>query len=164
MADHDLPSIPNFRRLDEGLITSGQPSEAQLAAVAAAGFEVVINLALHEAPYALPDERGVVERLGMCYEHIPVLWEQPTRGDLERFCEAMERHRGRRVYVHCAANYRASAFVLLRRVLRLGWQLEDAWPDVRAIWNPADYPAWRSFLEEVLQGTGGEDGRSSVQP
>ncbi len=46
MDQPDIESIYNFLRLDERLITSGQPSEEELAAVARAGFEVVINLAL----------------------------------------------------------------------------------------------------------------------
>ncbi len=148
--DKDLERITNFRRLAPDLITGGQPTEAQLAAVAAASTEVVINLALHGASYSLPDERGTVEELGMIYEHIPVIWEQPTPADLDAFFAAMARYAGRRIFVHCAANYRASAFILLYRVLRLGWRLEDALPDMRAIWDPAEYPAWQAFIEEML--------------
>lgn len=153
MTDPDLQSITNFRRLSDRLVTSGLPTEAQLAAVAAAGFEVVINLLPGDEPRALPDEQGTVARLGMIYEHIPVIWAQPTRADLARFFELMDRHAGQRVYVHCAANYRASAFVMLYRVLRQGWRIEDALPDLRAIWNPAEYPAWQAFLERLLHGT-----------
>lgn len=150
MIDPALQSITNFRRLSDDLITGGQPTEEQLSAVAAAGFEVVINLALHDAPYSLRDEAATVESLGMAYEHIPVIWEQPARADLERFFEAMERRRDRRVFVHCAANYRASAFIMLYRVLRLDWRINDALPDIRAIWNPAGYPAWQAFIEASL--------------
>ncbi|MCX7708047.1 MAG: protein tyrosine phosphatase family protein [Anaerolineae bacterium] len=148
-----MQSITNFRRLAPDLITGGQPTEAQLASVAAAGFEAVINLGRLDPAYALPDERGTVAALGMVYEHIPVVWEQPTPADLDAFNAAMERYAGRRVFVHCAANYRASAFILLYRVLRLGWRLEDALPDMRAIWDPAEYPAWQAFIEEMLHGT-----------
>lgn len=148
-----LRSIRNFRRLAPDLITGGQPSEEQLALAAAAGAQVVINLALHDAPYSLPDERATVEALGMTYEHIPVVWERPTPTDLDAFCAAMERCAGRPLFVHCAANYRASAFVMLHRVLRQGWRIEGALPDVRAIWNPADYPAWQAFTERMLHGT-----------
>lgn len=146
----ELIAITNFRRLAPDLITGGQPTEAQLAAVAAAGCEIVINLALHGASYSLPDERGTVEALGMAYEHIPVIWEQPTSADLDAFFTAMARDAGRRIFVHCAANYRASAFILLYRVLRLGWRPEDALPDMRAIWDPAEYPVWQMFIATML--------------
>lgn len=155
--NRDLERITNFRRLAPDLITGGQPTEAQLAAVAAAGVEVVINLALHGAAYALPDERGTVEALGMAYEHIPVIWERPTGADLDAFFGALERHAGRRVFVHCAANYRASAFILLYRVLRLGWRLEAALPDMRTLWNPAEHPAWQAFIEAALKSRPGAE-------
>ncbi len=149
----ELAAITNYRRLAPDLITGGQPTEAQLALVAAAGAEVVINLGRLDPAYALPDERGTVEALGLIYEHIPVAWEQPTPADLDTFFAAMDRHAGRRVFVHCAANYRASAFVMLYRVLRLGWPIANALPDMRTIWDPAEYPAWQAFLERALHGT-----------
>lgn len=148
-----LHSVRNFRRLAPDLITGGQPSEEQLALAASAGAQVVINLALHDAPYSLSDERATVEGLGMIYEHIPVIWEQPTPADLEAFFVIMDRYASQSLFVHCAANYRASAFIMLYRVLRLGWPVESALPDVRAIWNPAEYPAWQAFLERMLYGT-----------
>lgn len=149
----ELTAIINFRRLSDHLITGGQPTEAQLAAAAAAGVEAVINLGRLDPAYALPDERGTVAALGMAYEHIPVVWAEPLAADLRAFFAALDRHAGRRIFVHCAANYRASAFILLHRVLRLGWQVEDALPDLRAIWDPGEYPVWQAFLEEMLHGT-----------
>ena len=145
-----LRGIINFRRLSDRLITGGQPTEAELALAAAAGAEVVINLGRLDPAYALPDERGTVAAVGLIYEHIPVVWAEPTAADLDAFFAAMERHAGRRLFVHSAANYRASAFNMLYRVLRLGWRVEDALPDMDAIWDPAEYPQWQAFLERAL--------------
>jgi protein tyrosine phosphatase (PTP) superfamily phosphohydrolase (DUF442 family) len=145
-----LRDIINFRRLTDHLITGGQPTEEQLALAAAAGAEVVINLGRLDPAYALPDERGTVAALGLTYEHIPVVWAEPTAADLDAFFAAMARHAGRRVLVHCAANYRASAFIMLYRVLRLGWRIEDARPDLDAIWDPAEYPQWQAFIGAAL--------------
>jgi protein tyrosine phosphatase (PTP) superfamily phosphohydrolase (DUF442 family)/predicted kinase len=145
-----LHDIINFRRLSDHLITGGQPTEAELALAAAAGAEVVINLGRLDPAYALPDERGTVAALGLIYEHIPVVWAEPTAADLDAFFAAMARHAGRRLFVHCAANYRASAFNMLYRVLRLGWRIEDARPDMDAIWDPAEYPQWQAFIETAL--------------
>ncbi|RFC41997.1 MAG: putative phosphohydrolase, partial [Verrucomicrobia bacterium] len=61
MAEPAYTEIKNFRAVDEALLTSGQPTVAQLESVAAAGFQTVINLALHDQPrYSLPDEPGTV--------------------------------------------------------------------------------------------------------
>jgi protein tyrosine phosphatase (PTP) superfamily phosphohydrolase (DUF442 family) len=152
-----LPKIINFRRLSDHLITGGQPTEAELALAAAAGVEIVVNLGRLDPAYALPDERGTVAALGLVYEHIPVVWAEPTAADLDAFFVAMERHAGRRLFVHCAANYRASAFNMLYRVLRLGWRIEDARPDLDAIWDPAEYPQWQALIEAAL-GAGADRG------
>ena len=92
-----LRDIINFRRLSDRLITGGQPTEAELALAAAAGAEVVINLGRLDPAYALPDERGTVAALGLIYEHIPVVWAEPTAADLDAFFAAMARHAGRRL-------------------------------------------------------------------
>jgi protein tyrosine phosphatase (PTP) superfamily phosphohydrolase (DUF442 family) len=144
----ELSAIYNYHRLSDSLATSGQPSEEELTRVAQAGFEVAINLALHYDEYSLPDERRTVESLGMVYEHIPVIWQRPTRADLDAFFATMDRHAGQRIYVHCAANFRVSSFVLLYRVLRLRWCLEDALPDLEALWQPND--TWQAFIDSAL--------------
>ena len=139
----------NFRRVDDRLATAGQPSEAQLAAAASDGVEVVINLALHDDPrYSLPDERGSVESLGMSYVHIPVQFAEPTERELLTFCDAMDAERERHVLVHCAANFRVTAFIGLYRVLRLGWSEADAFDLMRSVWEPD--AVWKAFIEEQL--------------
>jgi protein tyrosine phosphatase (PTP) superfamily phosphohydrolase (DUF442 family) len=146
-----LSDIRGYRRLADDLITSGQPTAEQLSAVAEAGFQDVINLALHNDSYSLPDERATVEGLGMSYTHIPIFWQQPAPADLAAFFAAMDRLRGRRIYVHCAANMRVSAFMYLYRVLRLGWPSEAALPDLYAIWQPDE--TWQSFIHSALVGS-----------
>ena len=83
------------------MATSGQPREDQLLAIAAADYEVVINLALHDDPrYSLKDQASSVRTLGMEYIHIPVQFSAPTAHDLALFFDAMDRVKGRRVWVH----------------------------------------------------------------
>ena len=65
-------TIYNWRRLDNRLTTSGQPTEPQLADIHALGVRHIVNLGLHTHEKALPDEAASVSRLGMTYIHIPV--------------------------------------------------------------------------------------------
>ena len=143
-----LQGIYNYRQLTGLIATAGQPSEEELVAVARAGFEVVVNLALHDAEYSLPDERKTVESLGMRYIHILVEWERPRRSDLERFFETMDQLTGKKVFVHCAANKRVSVFMALYRQLRQRWPLDAAMTDVYAIWEPDD--VWLRFLKDMI--------------
>lgn len=140
--------VRNYRRLDEHLATGGQPTEAQLAELAAQGTRAVLNLALPTSPHALPDERAVVTALGMEYVAIPVVFEAPTSADFARFAAELDARAGQRLFVHCALNYRASAFLALYRVKRLGWNRTDAWTELRAVWEPD--AVWSQFLAAQL--------------
>jgi protein tyrosine phosphatase (PTP) superfamily phosphohydrolase (DUF442 family) len=142
--------IYNCRPVDARLVTAGQPSEKQLAALAQEGFEVVINLALHDNPrYSLPDEPGLVRTLGMQYVHIPVLFDAPTEADLLAFFAAMDTHRQRKALIHCAANKRVTAFLGLYRVIRQGWPPEEAFALMRSVWEPD--PVWSAFIAAMLE-------------
>ena len=147
-----LAGIYNYRRLTDRLATAGQPTEAELAALAQAGYEVVVNLALHDTEYSLPDERRTVEAFGMRYVHIPVGWTHPQRSDLERFFKVMEELPDKRVFVHCAANKRVSAFIALHRILRLGWERDAAFAEMHAVWEPDT--VWTRFLNDMLASEG----------
>jgi len=144
-----MMEIYNCRPVDADLVTSGQPSEDQLASVAREGFEVVINLALHDNPrYSLRDEAGLVRRLGMQYVHIPVQFDAPTEADLLAFFAAMDLHRHRKMLIHCAANKRVTAFLGLYRVIQQGWPPEEAFSLMRSVWEPD--PVWSAFISAML--------------
>jgi uncharacterized protein (TIGR01244 family) len=144
-----ITAIHNYRPIDGQLATSGQPSEDQLAAIAAEGYEVVINLGLHDDPrYSLPDEAATARKLGLDYVHIPVKFDAPTIQDLQAFFEAMERHADRRVWVHCAANMRVTAFLGLFRALRQGCSEERAFEPMRSVWTPN--AVWSRFIASRL--------------
>jgi protein tyrosine phosphatase (PTP) superfamily phosphohydrolase (DUF442 family) len=46
----------------------------------------------------------------MEYVHIGVDWNKPTREDVEQFFKVMDANQDKDILIHCAANYRASAF------------------------------------------------------
>jgi protein tyrosine phosphatase (PTP) superfamily phosphohydrolase (DUF442 family) len=130
--------------------TAGQPTEEQFAAIQAAGYEITINL---DAPGdAVRNEAEIVGQLGMDYIHIPVIWESPQPSDLDQFFEVMDRHQGKRLFVHCAANARVSAFMFLCRVIRCGTPIQVARASVRRIWEPND--VWRCFIDQSLSRHG----------
>lgn len=145
-----LEDIYNFLPLTESLMSSGMPTAEQLAGLSKSGIQVVINLAMPTSENALPDEAALVESYGMKYIGIPVEWDEPTQRDLEEFMNTMDAETGRKVLVHCQSNYRATAFITLYRVFRLGWKREDALKDMHRIWDPDQYPVWRDFINQNL--------------
>ena len=143
--------IYNFLPLSESLFTCGMPTEEQLAAAAQRGVQLVINLAPHEVSNALPNETGIVTSLGMQYVNIPVIWNTPNRDGLDRFMDAMDANKDKKILVHCQANFRATAFVGMYRILRQGWDEGDAFAGMHQIWDTEDYPIWKLFIEETLK-------------
>lgn len=145
-----IEDITNYLKLTERVATSGQPSDAQIAEIAAAGYQVVVNLALAGAEYSLPDEARVVQACGMEYVHIPVIWAQPTLQNLDDFFVAMDANQEKRIFVHCAANMRVSVFMALYRILRLGWPPQQAFADMLKIWAPKG--TWADFIALAMGG------------
>lgn len=144
-----VSDIYNYRGVDDSLATGGQPTEGQLAAAARAGFEVVINLALHDDPrYSLPDEPGLVQSLGMEYIHIPVQFDAPGEDDMLKFFAAMDQHESKKILVHCAANMRVSAFLGLYRVIEQNWSKEAAFELMKSVWEPN--AVWSSFISDMI--------------
>jgi len=141
----DPEAIYNWRRLDDRITTSGQPTEAQLADIHALGVRHIVNLGLHTSEKALPDEAASVSRLGMTYIHIPVDFQNPTDQDFEQFCSAMRRLQDVPVHVHCIANYRVSAFMYRYRRDVLGSDESQARADMEAIWHPDG--VWAHFVD-----------------
>jgi protein tyrosine phosphatase (PTP) superfamily phosphohydrolase (DUF442 family) len=148
-----MKEIYNFLQLNENLSCSGMPKPEQLPEIAEAGVEFVVNLATPKSEGWMPDEGDIFKGLGMEYLSIPVDWDNPTAQDLTRFLDAMAAHEGQGVHVHCQANYRATAFVALYRILRLNWERELAFQDVWKIWDPKEYPIWQKFIEGSLTQT-----------
>ena len=148
----DLISIRNFLQLDQRLATSGMPKPNDFKTIRELGYEVVINLAMPTSDNAMASEGDLVTRSGMTYIHIPVNFEAPQRLDFERFAKMMDLFENQRVYVHCAANMRVSAFIFLHRVLRGQKSRAEAEGDLKRIWNPDG--VWREFINERLASSG----------
>jgi protein tyrosine phosphatase (PTP) superfamily phosphohydrolase (DUF442 family) len=139
-----LDQIVNFVPVGERLGTGGQLTDAQLEAVRAAGYEVVVDLSVGDPRYSLEDEPGKVVALGMQYENIPVDFKLPREADFLRFVRVMEASRERKVFVHCVMNYRVSCFLALYGESHLGWTREVADQHIARVWEPD--PTWRAFL------------------
>ena len=137
----------NFRRIHDGLTTSGLLSAEQLGDLHREGYEAVINL-MPDGENSVADEARIVQDQELDYVYIPVDFEAPTHADLEAFADAMDARAGGKVHVHCAANYRVSAFYSLY-ALRHGLCTEDEANElVQDVWNPAEHPAWMAFITD----------------
>ncbi|MDA0330213.1 MAG: protein tyrosine phosphatase family protein [Gemmatimonadetes bacterium] len=149
-----LETVRNFQVVSDRLASSGQITYDQIPLIHEAGYEVVINLAI--ADEARNGQEGfLVAQEGLTYVHIPVDWEQPTLRDVDMFFDVMTANQERRVYVHCFANMRASAFVYLFRSLIQGVPEAEARATMNQVWDPADQPQWAALIERAKVQYGG---------
>ncbi len=139
-----IEDICAFVSLSDKLATAGQPSEEQIPTLAENGFNVVINLGLQDPRYCIPDEEGLVTWYGMSYHHIPVEFSTPTKEDINKFFQVMDDCQDEKVFVHCAANYRASCFVAMYGQARYGWSERQAMEFIRGVWEPDR--VWLEFM------------------
>ena len=134
------------------LTTSGQPTEAELALIAAAGYDRVIFLAFTNHPNGVAHEDDIVRGLGLQFIHIPVEWESPDLGDFAAFAAVMQAHGGGKTLVHCEVNFRASVFGFLYQVLYEGADVDEAMSLMQSIWVPNN--TWEAFIARVMGDKG----------
>lgn len=137
----DLP-IRNYHVVDEHLGTGGTPGSGAMEALSADGYELIVDL---REDFDTNEARDALAN-GMSYINVPVSWRSPGDDELEAFMLIMEANPEKKVLVHCAANYRASAMVYLYQVIGEGRDSEEAFEDVEAVWEPNE--TWREFIEE----------------
>ena len=147
----EIESSYNFRRVSDQLTTSGIVRPEALKSLASEGYEAVVNLLPDSSEHAVATEREIVESQDIEYVYIPVDFSKPGPNDFAVFCNALDKMAGRKIHIHCAANYRVSAFYSLYEVKRGRWSVDHAMGFMRDIWNPADYPAWEAFVSDVIE-------------
>lgn len=140
---------PNMVAISPQLVTSGQPSADQLAALGAQGFEAVIYLAPPWVSDAVLDEAQIIGRQGMVNVNIPIQFNNPTEKDFETFAAVLQALGKRKVLVHCQVNMRASSMTFLYRTIVLKEDPHKAYEAVSKIWVPEG--PWKKLIQEQLK-------------
>ena len=143
---------PNVVPISASLVTSGQPSAAELGRLKEKGFEAVIYLAPPTVGDAVKEEALIVARQGITFVNIPVRFDNPTSGDFEQFAAVLKGLGARKVLVHCQVNMRASAFTFLYRTTVLKQDAREAYRDVSRVWIP--HHVWTEMIESELRKNG----------
>lgn len=142
-------AAPNRVEITPRLITSGQPTAAELAALGDHGFSAVIYLAPPGVPDAVADEARIVGRQGLVFVNLPIAFDRPTAADVQAFGALMQALGERKVLVHCQVNLRASTLVFLYRSTVLREDPRAAWESVVRVWTPEG--PWRQLVVDQLR-------------
>lgn len=145
----------NFKKIDNLVSTAGVLTEEQLKHLKSEGYDAVINLLPAESEYAIKNEPLILKDQGILYEYIPVDFSAPTKEDFLKFESKLKELAGKKVMLHCAANYRVSAFYAIFARYNLGWAESKAMEHISSIWKLSDYPVWEVFVNEMLSQNNG---------
>jgi protein tyrosine phosphatase (PTP) superfamily phosphohydrolase (DUF442 family) len=135
----------NFHQITPRIGTAGHPKATDFPSIAAEGYEVVINLAMHDADDAIAEEGSLVSKAGMSYFHLPVPWEAPTADHLKTFIGIMDALEDKKILVHCQVNSRVSAFMLKYLTFK-GVAETEATTPLMEKWLPQMDDNWKAFL------------------
>jgi protein tyrosine phosphatase (PTP) superfamily phosphohydrolase (DUF442 family) len=140
----------NFRKVSDSISTAGLLSEDQLKQLGDEGYEAVINLLPDKHDYAIKNEASLVKAQDIVYEYIPVDFAAPTEKDYQLFSEKMSELSNRKIMLHCAANYRVSAFYSIYAYLNHDWSATQVKEFMSSIWNVTEHPVWEEFVSRML--------------
>ncbi len=141
----NLENILNYKKINNNISTSGQPKEQEFKLILENEFDIVINLALWNSSNAIENEDKIVTSLGMRYFHIPVDFENPSIEDLQIFLNLLNAMKDKKVYVHCALNYRASAFMYVYHKYYLKTPFENIDLSIFEEWSPSN--VWQDIMK-----------------
>jgi protein tyrosine phosphatase (PTP) superfamily phosphohydrolase (DUF442 family) len=148
-----ITGIFNFIAIDDRTATAGQPTPDQFKDVRDEGYEAVVNLLPHTQDKALQGEDAIVRNLNMTYHYIPVVWTNPRAEDFAQFCDVMQTLDSRRIFIHCMANFRVTAFYSAYAMKTLGWSGAKADELVQRAWTVRGESrmndTWRAFIETI---------------
>jgi uncharacterized protein (TIGR01244 family) len=128
----DIPPIRNFLQVTPQFCTGGQPRPENFAKLKADGVKAVLNLRT-PGEHRADEEQAAVEKAGMKYFNIPVVYTAPTDLQADEFLKITDDPTNRPMFIHCTAAIRVGAFWMIRRALRDGMSVDAALEDARKV-------------------------------
>ena len=143
--NNKVENIYNYYKVPGLYETSGQPTSSQLKLLVKKGYEVIINLAQDSIVGKVAfNQESILEESNIRYIHIPVDFDNPKESDFENFVSIIKKYKNKKLFVHCAANMRVSAFTYRYRRDILNLKHDEIIKDLEKIWKPNK--VWKSFL------------------
>jgi protein tyrosine phosphatase (PTP) superfamily phosphohydrolase (DUF442 family) len=147
MQQKKIDDIINYLKLTDRISTAGQPLADEIGLVSENGFQVVIFLALFENS-ELPQEKEMIENMGLIFEHIPVVFKNPQIPEFTCFIEIIKKHNDKKIFIHCEMNMRVSVFMSLYFMVIENLPYKDAMRLINKIWQPDEI--WKKFMKDVM--------------
>lgn len=144
----ELPPIRNFLQVNPDFCTGGQPRLEHFAKLKADGVKAVLNLRT-PGEHRAAEEQAAVEKAGMKYFNIPVVYTAPTNEQVDEFLRLTDDAANRPMFIHCTAAIRVGAFWMIRRALRDGMSPDAALEDAKKV-GLANSPHLEEFARKYI--------------
>ena len=128
----EVPPIRNFLQVNADFCTGGQPRTEHYAKLKADGIRSVLNLRT-PGEHRAAEEQEALEKLGLKYFNIPVVYTAPTDAQVDDFLAVTDDPANRPMFIHCTAAIRVGAFWAIRRVMRDGMTVSAALEEARKV-------------------------------
>ena len=142
---NDIKDVYNYYNIDNTWDTSGQLTEDELVLLSKKKYSTVINLApVSSIEKKIINEEKILKSLNINYLHIPVDFKNPTESDFKKFVKYIKLNHKQKIWIHCAANMRVSAFMYKYRKEVLKMDHNKIIKDLHVFWRPNK--TWKTFL------------------
>ena len=125
--------VPRVLCLDQDFATGAQPTDQAYAKAAANGFRSVLSLRAGNEGVDLFRERSVVEKNNLRYFNIPVISSAPQLEQADEFIRIVKEPANHPMLINCASANRVGAFMMIYRVVELGWTEDKAFEEATKI-------------------------------
>jgi protein tyrosine phosphatase (PTP) superfamily phosphohydrolase (DUF442 family) len=134
--------VANACQILPNVISGGQPTAAQLKALAEAGGSIVLDVRDPMEPRPV-DEAALVRELGMEYVNIPVRAGSLDDATIQRILTVLREAGDRTVFFHCGSGGRVGGALIPYFILDMGMEEQDAIDQaMRVGLRNAEYMDW----------------------
>ena len=141
----------NFKRINELVSSSGTIKHIDISSMAEEDYDLVINLLPNDNEHARKNEQQEFKTLGIEYKYIPVDWNNPKQSDYIEFESILNGFKCKKIHIHCAANFRATAFYGIYTCKNLDWSKLQSFELMKSFWDISEYPLWEQLITKLIE-------------
>ena len=157
--------IKNFGQMDERFYRGAEPKKLEdFRALKELGIKTVIDLQAKPEP----EERGMVESLGMRYVNIPMIEKKYPRPEwVAAFMQTVDAPETGKFFVHCAGGrHRTGAVGAVYRFEKYGWNFDQVYAEMKQFdfytrWGHGDF---KTFVEDYARQKQERQAAAPAQP
>ena len=144
----------NYKKIDQYLSRSAQPTLKELKWLKKQGVTDIINLRTMEVPDINFDEAEVVKELGMTYHNIPSVSMYPRKENVGKFLDIVEgvKQNDGKVHVHCkqGADRTGMFSYIYERLNNIGTIKDNLQELIDHHWHKDKYPYLNEWAETFV--------------